>query len=52
MLEPMLRRATGAGEVRSTCVLLTAEEATIRERLARREIGSQLAHEVVRAAGW
>jgi hypothetical protein len=85
--EPMIRRAMGEGPIRSTRVLLTAEEATVRERLARREIGSQLtphierslamarlladeapphtvriptddrtveeiAHEVVRAAGW
>ncbi|MFD5317753.1 hypothetical protein [Streptomyces sp. NPDC127098] len=40
--EPMLRRAMGGGAIRSTCVLLTAEEATVRERLAGREIGSQL----------
>ncbi|GAB2976559.1 hypothetical protein GCM10027184_28300 [Saccharothrix stipae] len=47
--EPMLRRAMGPGAVRSTLVLLTAEEATVRERLARREIGSQLAPHVERS---
>ena len=40
--EPMISRAMGGSEVRATCVLLTAEEATVRERLAQREIGSQL----------
>ncbi|TDC61712.1 hypothetical protein [Streptomyces hainanensis] len=40
--EPMFRRAMGGGEIRATRVLLTAEEDTVRERLARREIGSQL----------
>ncbi|GAB2903262.1 nucleoside/nucleotide kinase family protein [Streptomyces mayteni] len=40
--EPMLRRAMGGGDIRATRVLLTAEEATVRARLARREIGSQL----------
>ncbi|CAL9340576.1 hypothetical protein SUDANB171_00260 [Streptomyces sp. enrichment culture] len=40
--EPMLRRAMGGGEIRVTRVLLTAGEATVRERLAGREIGSQL----------
>lgn len=40
--ERMISRAMGGDEVRSTCVLLTAEEATVRERLAQREIGSQL----------
>ncbi len=39
---PMLQRAMGGGEIRTTCVLLTAEEATVKERLAQREIGSQL----------
>ncbi|NUT51131.1 MAG: hypothetical protein HOV94_28075 [Saccharothrix sp.] len=47
--EPMIRRAMGTGEVRSTCVLLTAAEATIRERLARREIGSQFLPHVERS---
>ncbi len=45
----MIRRAMGEGEVRSTCVLLTAAEETIRERLARREIGSQLAPHIERS---
>jgi hypothetical protein len=40
--EPMIRRAMGGGEIRATRALLTAEEATVRERLAQREIGSQL----------
>ncbi|MDT0341469.1 hypothetical protein [Streptomyces litchfieldiae] len=40
--EPMIKRAMGGGEIRATRVLLTAEEATVRERLAGREIGSQL----------
>jgi hypothetical protein len=47
--EPMIRRAMGEGDVRSTCVLLTASEATTRERLARREIGSQLAPHLERS---
>ncbi|WP_158843813.1 hypothetical protein [Saccharothrix deserti] len=47
--EPMLRRAMGAGPIRSTCVLLTATEPTIRERLARREIGSQLGSHIERS---
>ncbi|MEU4762331.1 AAA family ATPase [Actinosynnema sp. NPDC023794] len=47
--EPMIRRALGEGDVRSTLVLLTASEATIRERLARREIGSQLAPHIERS---
>ncbi|MGP4113433.1 hypothetical protein ACTWP5_21285 [Streptomyces sp. 4N509B] len=46
---PMLRRAMGGGPVRTTYVLLTAEEATIRERLAGREIGSQLAPHIERS---
>ncbi|MFE1414275.1 hypothetical protein ACFW6F_26270 [Streptomyces sp. NPDC058746] len=47
---PLIHRAMGGGTgsggdaaIRTTCVLLTAREATVRERLARREIGSQLA---------
>ncbi|MEU5103246.1 MULTISPECIES: hypothetical protein [unclassified Streptomyces] len=40
--EPMIRRAMGGGPIRATCVLLTAEEATVRDRLTQREIGSQL----------
>lgn len=47
--EPMIRRAMGGGEIRSTPVLLTAEEATVRERLARREIGSQLGPHIERS---
>jgi hypothetical protein len=47
--EPMLRRAMGGGEIRATLVLLTAEEATVRERLAQREIGSQLAAHIERS---
>ncbi|UCM91396.1 hypothetical protein [Streptomyces marincola] len=40
--EPMVRRAMGGGGTRATRVLLTAEETTVRQRLARREIGSRL----------
>ncbi|TDC24061.1 hypothetical protein E1265_10965 [Streptomyces sp. 8K308] len=40
--EPMIRRAMGGGEIRATRILLTARETTVRERLAQREIGSQL----------
>ncbi|WP_405617564.1 hypothetical protein [Streptomyces sp. NBC_00076] len=47
--EPMISRAMGGGEVRATCVLLTAEEATVRERLAQREIGSQLTAHIERS---
>jgi hypothetical protein len=47
--EPMLRRAMGGGEIRATLVLLTAEEATVREQLAQREIGSQLAAHIERS---
>jgi predicted kinase len=47
--EPMIKRAMGGGEIRATCVLLTAEEATVRERLAQREIGSQLAAHIERS---
>ncbi|WSQ11028.1 hypothetical protein OG604_26630 [Streptomyces sp. NBC_01231] len=47
--EPMISRAMGGGEVRATCVLLTAEETTVRERLARREIGSQLTAHIERS---
>ncbi|MCD9194757.1 AAA family ATPase [Streptomyces albireticuli] len=46
---PMLRRAMGGGEIRTTCVLLTAEEATVRERLAGREIGSRLTAHIERS---
>ncbi|MCC3778331.1 hypothetical protein [Streptomyces sp. UNOB3_S3] len=47
--EPMISRAMGGGKVRATRVLLTAEEATVRERLAQREIGSQLAAHIERS---
>ncbi|WP_328353491.1 hypothetical protein OG800_11235 [Streptomyces sp. NBC_00445] len=47
--EPMISRAMGGGEVRATCVLLTAEETTVRERLAQREIGSQLTAHIERS---
>lgn len=47
--EPMISRAMGGGETRATCVLLTAEEATVRERLAQREIGSQLTAHIERS---
>jgi predicted kinase len=39
---PMFRRALGPGPVDFTLVLLTAGEDVVRERLARRETGSQL----------
>ncbi len=45
----MISRAMGGGEVRATCVLLTAEEETVRERLAQREIGSQLTAHIERS---
>lgn len=38
----MVSRAMGSGETRVTRILLTAEETTVRQRLAQREIGSQL----------
>lgn len=48
--EPMIRRAMGAGPpVRVTSVLLTADAATVRERLAGREVGSQLEPHVERS---
>ncbi|MDT0445703.1 nucleoside/nucleotide kinase family protein [Streptomyces johnsoniae] len=47
--EPMIRQAMGGGVITSTCVLLTAEEATVRKRLAQREIGSQLAVHIKRS---
>ncbi|MEY2229400.1 hypothetical protein [Streptomyces sp. BF23-19] len=47
---PLIHRAMGGdGPIRTTCVLLTACEETVRERLARREIGSQLAVHVTRS---
>ncbi|MFE2168581.1 hypothetical protein ACFXB3_26540, partial [Streptomyces sp. NPDC059447] len=54
---PLIHRAMGGGGasgsgdavIRTTCVLLTAREATVRERLARREIGSQLAVHIERS---
>ncbi|WP_328581631.1 hypothetical protein [Streptomyces sp. NBC_00370] len=46
--EPMISRAMG-GEVTATRVLLTAEETTLRQRLAQREIGSQLTAHIERS---
>jgi hypothetical protein len=45
----VISRAMGGGETRATCVLLRAEEATVRERLAQREIGSQLTAHIERS---
>lgn len=39
---PMVSRAMGSGEIKVTRILLTGEETTVRQRLAQREIGSQL----------
>ncbi|CAL9278787.1 MULTISPECIES: hypothetical protein [Streptomyces] len=39
---PMVSRAMGGGEIKVTRILLTGEETTVRQRLAQREIGSQL----------
>jgi hypothetical protein len=39
---PMVSRAMGGETVKVTCVLLTAAEDTVRQRLAQRETGSQL----------
>ncbi|WP_461079422.1 nucleoside/nucleotide kinase family protein [Streptomyces deserti] len=47
--EPMITRTMGGGGTRATCVLLTAEETTVTERLAQREIGSQLAAHIERS---
>ncbi len=47
--EPMFTRAMGGGAIRTTCVLLTAEEVTVRKRLAQREIGSELAVHIERS---
>lgn len=47
--EPMIRRAMGGRTSRVTCVLLTAEEATVRQRLTQREIGSQLPAHIERS---
>lgn len=46
---PMISRAMGGRGTRATCVLLTAEEATVRGRLAQREIGSQLSAHIERS---
>ncbi|MEV7524553.1 hypothetical protein [Streptomyces sp. NPDC091371] len=51
---PLIHRAMGGGgqppvPIRTTCVLLTAREETVRERLARREIGSQLTVHIERS---
>ncbi|WP_049575827.1 hypothetical protein [Streptomyces sp. SBT349] len=40
--EAMIIRAMGGDEVRATRVLLTAEDTTVKQRLAQREIGSEL----------
>ena len=45
----VISRTMGGGETRATCVLLTAGEATVRERLAQREIGSQLTAHIERS---
>ncbi|EDY44811.1 hypothetical protein [Streptomyces sp. SPB074] len=46
---PMLERAMGGDEVRTTLVLLTATEATVRERLTARETGSGAAAHLARS---
>ncbi|MEJ8642701.1 hypothetical protein WKI68_17435 [Streptomyces sp. MS1.HAVA.3] len=47
---PLIHRAMGGDDpIRTTCVLLTACEETVRERLARREIGSQLGVHIARS---
>ena len=47
----MFRRAMGGGEaLRIVRILLTAGDATAEERLARREVGSQLAPHIARSA--
>jgi 2-phosphoglycerate kinase len=49
---PMISRAMvrdEGTEVRTICVLLTAEETTVRQRLAQREIGSQLVPHIERS---
>jgi hypothetical protein len=45
----MISRAMGGDDVKATLVLLTAEEVTVRARLARRETGSQLAASIERS---
>ncbi|MFJ5726028.1 AAA family ATPase [Streptomyces sp. NPDC093149] len=47
--EPMIRRAMGGNGVRVAHVLLTASETTVRQRLAQREIGTQLAAHIERS---
>ncbi|PDP87157.1 hypothetical protein CQJ94_13455 [Glycomyces fuscus] len=47
--EDMLRRAMGGGDIGVTRILLTANEATVRARLAVRETGSQLLPHVERS---
>ncbi len=47
--EPMISRAMDGNEVRATRVLLTADETTVRQRLAQREIGTQLAAHIERS---
>ena len=46
---PMIGRAMGGDGVRVTRVLLTADEATVRQRLALRETGSQLGVHIERS---
>ncbi|GAB2480600.1 hypothetical protein GCM10026982_00420 [Nocardiopsis aegyptia] len=46
---PMFRRALGPGPLRFTLVLLTAGEDVVRERLTRRETGSQLEPHIERS---
>ncbi|MCE7004016.1 hypothetical protein LWC34_14420 [Kibdelosporangium philippinense] len=47
---PMIVRAMGEPETRVMCVLLTASEETVRERLTGREIGSELDWHIERSA--
>jgi hypothetical protein len=46
---PMVSRAMDSSDIEVTHILLTAEEATVRERLAQREIGSQLQAHIERS---
>jgi hypothetical protein len=47
---PMIVRAMGHPDTRVTCVLLTASEQTVRQRLGQREIGSELDWHIERSA--
>ncbi|MBE1461084.1 AAA family ATPase [Kibdelosporangium phytohabitans] len=47
---PLVLRAMGHPATEATCVLLTAGRDTVRERLARREIGTQLERHIERSA--